>query len=137
MANDPDSFIRGIQMLIERIQYLADKDLISQRSLEAWNNIIEVLTNAHNEKEAYIEDLEKRNADLIKKIIIAEDHHQEHITRLEAICLIHGIYDINRHLAKSTNYLIQEAKRNDLEEAWQMPDKLIDHYNNLLNKIHE
>ncbi len=124
---------KGIQLLYDRLQWMTENNIIKETSLPFYNNIIEMITQGSNEAETYIEHLEKENARLTRKIILTEHHYEHHKTCLEAICLCHGIYDINSWLLKSERYLIAEAKRCDIEQTFYLPYNFLK-LKNLINE---
>ncbi|MFA5299161.1 MAG: hypothetical protein WC389_13215 [Lutibacter sp.] len=109
--------IEILQRILRRLQFLADNDKISTQSLNEWNRIIKDLETYHNKTEAYILFKDKDIREHKKEI----DRLETKVVMLEAICLIHGIHNVNLYLAKGKGYLIDEAEHIYSNGITQLP----------------
>ncbi len=98
--------IEILKRIQRKLQYFVDNDKISINSMNDWNRIIKDLETYHNQTEAYILFKDKDIREHKKQL----DKLETKIMMLEAICLIHGIHNVNFYLAKGKDYLIDEAK---------------------------
>lgn len=102
-----------IDKIHAQIQWIANTKRIHPKTLEKWNLILAELEEVHDTREKYITTIKNENYDLIHENHLLQDK----IIRLEAICLIHGIHDINMYLSKETASLVDLATH-AIQEGW-------------------
>ncbi len=140
-----DNFERAVTLLQENLQYLANKEAVSNRFISMQNSIIKSLINYQKASESRISDLELEQAELQFLLSNHIDKYQEKILALEAICFIHGIMDLQSWLNKDFSLLesltIEACNTKSFTlpiefleyfERWKKEDKEI--FNKILDK---
>lgn len=118
-----------IKSISNTLQFFIDRDKLSEKSRKQWEYSIQQLVDFNNRNETYIESLQRDNEHLRREI----NRQGIHILKLEAICLIHGIENINMYLARPLGMLEQEAV-SAIKEGWmQLPLPL--NYRNITSNI--
>jgi hypothetical protein len=116
-------FHKAFKHLKSKIQFLADNQKLNDKQLAEYNEIQEGLLRAFTEEEKKCEyllnQLQKVSADYNKLDKIMEDR----VIKLEAICLMHGIIDINMYLngAMTRSMLEEEVNRTRQLGGFIMP----------------
>ena len=116
--------VKTLKEIIEEfdgiIQFLVDNDKIKDSSLQKWENFRDMIVDYHYITETYIDKLHNESHSLVLK----HEYLEENIFKLEAICLIHGITNINLYLARSTESLEIDAIDAIENNIVQLPGEL-------------
>lgn len=98
------------------------RDAKTPRQLAYKKHALEACRDYKAENEAYIKKLEDEALEMQESIIELRDH----IHRLEAILIIHGISDFPAWFEKGTSYLVDMALELEHKKQMQIPAKLKD-----------
>ncbi len=104
------AFEKIIHIMQGDLQKLANKGKVNNRFIAKQNRILKTLIDYFNEIENHIISLQGQ----LVETQIANSNHREYltdrITKLEAICIMHGILDFPRFMAQSLNTLSDWAE---------------------------
>jgi predicted membrane protein len=102
-------FHKAFKHLKSKIQFLADNQKLNDKQLAEYNEILTGLRAGYEEErrmnEYLLHQLNKVSSDYNR----LDANYKDHVTCLEAICLAHGIIDINMHLSRGRFMLEQEV----------------------------
>ena len=120
------NFERAVTLLQENLQYLANKEKVSDRFINLQNSIIKSLIDYQKESENTISGLELERTELQHLLSNHIDKYQDKILKLEAICIAHGILDINLWLARDFGLLEDIAIESYKERSFTLPSYFLD-----------
>ncbi len=129
-----NAFEKAVTKLQDGLQYLADNDKVSDSFISMQNLIIKSLIDYQHQTECYISTLEMENLQLANGRINEIEKLKTIKESLEAICIIHGIMDLNVWINRSNKHLVNEAVYHYKEGIIQIPYKLLEWISKLPNQ---
>jgi hypothetical protein len=124
-------FERAFRLLKERIQFMIDKDKLSDKQIEFYNDVLRMFQDSNEELEGEIFDLQVKLHNKEMELAREKRRHEGHAFQLEAIILAHGIIDVNSWLRKGVKWCADEVAQTKDEGSFILPAAFRDE--NLLN----
>ena len=109
MADQENKFEKAFNKLEDRIQFMVDKDKLSDKQMEFYNNVLSGLKEANEEQEGMIFDLQVQLHNKELELEKERRLHEGRIFKMEAIALMHGIIDINSWVNKPAQWCADEV----------------------------
>lgn len=103
------TFEKAVKMLQDNLQFLANSGKVSDKFIALQNKIIKALIDYQHRTEAIINELQWENTKLAKQKVSEIERLKDVQLMLEAICIIHGIFNFPLWAAKGKDYLINHA----------------------------
>lgn len=137
-----ESYEKSIKCLIDRIQYLANKGSLADKSIALYERIINDIISYVNILEHSLDSALMDIYNAGNRHILMEECYQDYIERLEAICLMHGISNFERLARRSKTFLLQTALMNEREHCYQLPFQFVkpisySEFRNMCSQIRE
>jgi len=114
----------AIKLLTDHVQQMVNKGVLGKHQIEKYERILDLLKSHTEQSEKYTGHIENKNWQLYNEMLALNDK----ILRLEAICLLHGISDINVFLARPTELLISQVIEGNKEGWRRLPDDFKNKY---------
>ncbi|UZO79760.1 hypothetical protein NBT05_12455 [Aquimarina sp. ERC-38] len=118
-------FERAVKQLQQDLQYQADKNTLSTAFFDKQNRIIKSLVIYYQETQSTLTRLEKGLQDQRKSEYLLAKKYNDHTYKLEAVCFIHGIYDLRSWLGTPTDVLVDRAKELMKDNELILPTGLV------------
>lgn len=130
---------KAIGKLKSDLEYLRQNNKVSEKFITIQKELIDSLEQYFQIADNSIQDLESQQVAQSLSFSNKLLQKDNHLLSLEAICMIHGIYDLNSWLNKDVNYLVEEANYYLKNKFVQIPKKQLELLQNtndpLLNKL--
>lgn len=117
-------FENAVKNLQNNLQYLVDKDKVSEKFIAIQNQIIKSIINYQNEVEALLLWYEKNAINLNVAYNNEYRKLKDALISFEAICIIHGVNDFPIWMNKGKEYLVATAVDLYHKEEIQIPERI-------------